>query len=165
MVTFTERRPTMALYLWYINEWMNTTLYPTTTNWPSFFLWCYIVSRARLWGRPKNSLVTVAHIPGPLPKCWQSQSDRFMHFMMKQATINRILFEKWRIKLAFDSVSECREWCFLCTSRVLVVVMRHLSKKLCCQLILWPWYFILLVKICVTIHYTTLKHRHYPTTW
>ena len=43
--------------------------------------------------------------------------------------------------------------------------MRHFSKKLCYLLILWPWYFILLVKICVTIHYTTLKHRNYPATW
>ena len=52
-----------------------------------------LVSRARLWGRPKNSLVTVAHIPGPLPECWQSQSDRFAHFVTKQTTINRILLD------------------------------------------------------------------------
>ena len=54
-------------------------------------------------------------------------------------------------------------WNNIILYRVLVVVMRHF--KLCYQLILWPWYFILLVKICVTIHYTTLKHRNYPTTW
>ena len=39
--------------------------------------------------------------------------------------------------------------------RVLMVVMRHFSKKLCYHLILWPWNFILLVKILCnyTLHY------------
>ena len=49
----------------------------------------YLVSRARrfVWGWQINRLVTVAHIPGPLPECWQSQSDRFADSVTKQTLI------------------------------------------------------------------------------
>ena len=52
-----------------------------------------LVSRARqfVWGRQINRLVTVAHIPGPLSECWQSQSDRFAHSVTKQPLIIQIL--------------------------------------------------------------------------
>ena len=53
----------------------------------------FVVSRARrfVWGRQINRLVTVAHIPGPLPECWQSQSDRFADSVTKQTLIIQIL--------------------------------------------------------------------------
>ena len=31
------------------------------------------------------------HYYGPLPECWQGQSDHFVHFMMKQTPIIQIL--------------------------------------------------------------------------
>ena len=42
-------------------------------------------------GAVNNRLVTVAHIPGPLPECWQSQSDRFADSVTKQTLIIQIL--------------------------------------------------------------------------
>ena len=63
-----------------------------------------------VWGRPKNSLVTVVHVSGPLPECWLSQSDNFTHFITKQITINHILLY-WNkgLNLVCNSVSKCRE--------------------------------------------------------
>jgi len=78
-------------------------------------------------GRPKNSLVTVAHVPGPLPECWQSQSDRFAHFMTKWTTINHILFDilfEMKVWNLYSTVFQSTvSWCFLCTSTQLTYVL------------------------------------------